>query len=70
MGETLTVEEVAEELRMRPQGVRRMIRDGRIRAVRVGKRYLVKREELARILSDGTEPVTLAGGRVFPRKDN
>jgi len=63
--EPLTVDEAAIALRMQPQGVRRLIRDGRLRAVMVGRKYLIDRAEIDRVLTEGTGPVILAGGRVF-----
>jgi excisionase family DNA binding protein len=47
--EHLTVNEAAEMLRVVPQTIHHMIRDGRLRAQRVcGKRVLIKREEVLR----------------------
>jgi len=42
----MTVDEVADRLRMGPQGVRRMIRRGELRARKVGKQYLVTPADL------------------------
>ncbi|GFP21049.1 hypothetical protein HKBW3S06_00275 [Candidatus Hakubella thermalkaliphila] len=36
-----TVEEVAQLLRMSPSGLRGMIREGKIHAIKAGKRYLI-----------------------------
>lgn len=36
-----TVEEVAQLLRMSPSGLRGMIREGKIHAMKAGKRYLI-----------------------------
>jgi excisionase family DNA binding protein len=63
----LTIEEVAALLRMQPQGVRRLIRRGQLQAVKIGKRYLIQRAEVQRLLEVGTEPIVLAGGRTFPK---
>ncbi len=68
MGESLTVEQVAPQLHMNPAGVRRLIRLGKLQAVKVGKRYLIAQEEVDRVLREGTEPIILAGGRAYPRK--
>ena len=38
---TYTAEEVAELLRCSPGGVRSMIRRGKLRAIKVGRRYLI-----------------------------
>ncbi len=72
--ELLTVEEVAPKLRVSAAGVRKMIVDGRIAAVKIGRRYLVRASEVARVLAEGTsptaqsKPVALAGGRTYPGK--
>ncbi len=42
----LTLEEVANELRVSVQTVRRLIEAGQLRAVRVGRQLRVKREDL------------------------
>lgn len=66
----LTVEEVAAELRLKPESLRRMIRQGRVAAVKIGKRFLIAPAEIERIKAEGTAPVILAGGRTFARKQN
>jgi excisionase family DNA binding protein len=69
----LTAEEVAPMLRLSSESVRRMIREGRIVAVKIGRRYMVSRAEVERVKREGTHPagpsspVVLAGGRVFDR---
>jgi excisionase family DNA binding protein len=75
----MTTEEVAEELRMTPDAIRRMVRQGRITGVKVGKRLLISRDEVDRVLREGTQPVkrtragkgtgpvVLAGGRSLSR---
>lgn len=68
----LTCEEAAPVLRLSVESVRRMVRERRIAAVKVGRRYLIRRAELDRILEEGTQPpqpVTLAGGRTFSQRD-
>lgn len=62
----MTVEEVAPRLRMSPAGVRRLVRRGEIKASRVGRRWLISRAEVLRVLAEGTHPVELAGGRQHP----
>ena len=47
------VDEVAEMLHMSYRGVLLMIKQGRIRAVRVGKKYLISKDELDRIMREG-----------------
>jgi len=60
-----TSDEAAPLLRLSPESVRRLIREGRIKAVKIGKRYMIAPAEIDRIKAEGTEPVILAGGRVF-----
>lgn len=43
---SLTIDEVAEELRCSREQVRRMIHSGEIQAFRIGRRYRVRRSEL------------------------
>lgn len=62
-----TSQEAAPLLRLSPESVRRLIREGRIKAVKIGKRYLIAPAEIERIKAEGTAPVVLAGGRVFDR---
>lgn len=45
-----SVPEAAEAIRVSPNLIRRMIRDGALAAARVGNRVLVRREDLARLL--------------------
>ena len=47
----LTVAEFAEATTLHPQTVRQLLRDGRIRSVRVGRRHVIPRTELERFLS-------------------
>lgn len=60
MADVLTVDEAAGELRMSAHGIRRLIRQGRIRAAKVGKQYLITRAEVNRVLTEGTGPTTPA----------
>ena len=46
-----TVAEPAEVTTLHPQTVRQLLRDGRIRSVRVGRRHVIPRTELERFLS-------------------
>jgi excisionase family DNA binding protein len=48
--ELLTTAEAAEILRMRPVSLSRKINRGEIRAVKVGKRWLISRETLDAML--------------------
>ncbi len=48
--ELLTTSQVAELLHIRPDSVVRKIKHGEIEAVRVGHRYLVRRETLEALL--------------------
>jgi excisionase family DNA binding protein len=52
--ELLTTSQVAELLHIRPDSVVRKIRQGEIEAVRVGHRYLVRRETLEALLQPST----------------
>ena len=59
----LTVAEVAEKLRLNQQTVRNWIDAGSLPALRVGRRVLIKRSDLDRILEDayrGTPPAPRA----------
>ena len=47
----LTVPEVADRLRVSRRTVERLIRDGRIRPVRIGRRVLVTEHEIAAYLA-------------------
>ena len=48
--ETLTTEQAAELLHMRPDSVVRLIREQKIPAVKIGKRWLIRRETLEAML--------------------
>ena len=45
MSDMFTANEAAPMLRLSPESVRRMIREGRIVAVKIGKRYLIAPEK-------------------------
>lgn len=49
----LRTEHVAAVLQWHPASVRRAIRQGRIRAVRIGQQWRVSAEELARMQNEG-----------------
>lgn len=56
MGELISIMDAAKELSVHPQTLRRFVKDGRLKAYRVpgrGNRYMVERDELAKL----TEPV-------------
>jgi excisionase family DNA binding protein len=51
--EYLTVNEIAEHLKLNPQTVRNWIDGGRLPAVRIGRRVRVRRIDIDRMLTDG-----------------
>lgn len=51
----LTVEEVADILRVSPQTVRKLIREKKLRTVRVGVQIRIRQSELERFLSEQSE---------------
>ncbi len=65
--ERLIVTEVAERLRVSPGTVRRMVRNGELAGVKIGRQILIKASEVDRVLEEGTRPIPMAGGRMFPR---
>ena len=52
--EYLTVNEIAEHLKLNPQTLRNWIDQNRLPAVRIGRRVRVRRADLDRILAEGT----------------
>ena len=54
--ELLTVEEVAELLQCHPDSVRRMMRQGRLPAVKVGWRWYVRRADFLAMTRVGVAP--------------
>src|SRR5579864_4056028 len=52
----LTVQQVSEELKIHPATVRIWIKAGRLRAVRVGREWRVRRSELDRTLMSDASP--------------
>jgi excisionase family DNA binding protein len=55
----LTVQQVSEELKIHPATVRVWIKDGRLRAVRVGREWRVRRSEVDRALLLDASPAYL-----------
>lgn len=65
--EYLTVNEIAEHLKLNPQTLRNWIDQNRLPAVRIGRRVRVRRTDLDRILAEGaTAAVTPSGSTVAP----
>jgi len=52
----LTPEQVGGELKVHPATVRLWIRNGRLRATRVGRSWRVRRSEIDRVLESGSSP--------------
>lgn len=52
--QVLTVEEVADELRVSPQTVHKLIREKKLKAFRVGVQVRVKRSELDRYIQQSS----------------
>lgn len=53
MDELLTTEDIAKELKYHIETVRKWIREGRLKAMRINKKeYRVKRSELERFLEE------------------
>ena len=50
--ELLTVSQAAEACNATPQTIRNWIRGDRVRAVRIGNRFLIPREEIQRLRGD------------------
>jgi excisionase family DNA binding protein len=53
----LTVPEAARRTERDPETVRRWIRSGRLKAIRIGTQHLIDEEDLARLASDFTLPL-------------
>jgi excisionase family DNA binding protein len=64
--EYLTVNEIADHLKLNPQTVRNWIEQGSLPAVRIGRRVRIRRTDLDRVLAEGTtadvepQPVTVS----------
>ncbi len=50
----LTVAEAAAYLKLSLETIRRYIRDHKLRATKVGRQWRIRREELDRLLAEGT----------------
>ncbi len=48
----LTLEDIADLLELNVNTVRRYVREGKIKAIRLGKSYRVRREEFERFLKE------------------
>lgn len=55
MDELLTIDQVATELQLHPDTIRRFIREKKLKATRVGGRLRIRRSELDRFLQAGEE---------------
>jgi len=62
----MTVDEAARVLRLKPAGLRRMLRMGRVKGTYIGRRWVIPADEVRRVIAEGTRPIELAGGRVHP----
>jgi excisionase family DNA binding protein len=54
--EWLTVEEIAQQLKMHVDTVRGWIREGKLKATRFGRDYRVKREDFDKFVQERTTP--------------
>lgn len=54
--EFMTTEEVARRLRANTETIRRYVRTGVLRAVRIGRKMLISQAEFARFVSEQTKP--------------
>jgi excisionase family DNA binding protein len=61
----LTVAEVAELLKLNQQTVRNWIDQGRLPALRVGRRVRIRRSDFERVLAESS--IEVAGGAARPR---
>jgi len=55
MPDWMTVEEAAAYLKLSLETIRRYIRGGTLQATKLGRQYRIKREELDRLLAEGTD---------------
>ncbi len=66
----MTAVEVARILRITSGAVRYMLREGQMEGIRIGRRWLIDKREVRRLLDEGkrerVSDVPLAGGRVHP----
>jgi excisionase family DNA binding protein len=59
-----TVERAAEVLQLHPKTVLRLIREGRLRATKIGKSYRVLRSDLEAFAGGASAPAASGGARV------
>jgi excisionase family DNA binding protein len=52
-----TLQEFADHARLHLDTARRYVREGRLRAIRVGKRYLVGQSEVEAFMADPAPPI-------------
>jgi len=50
----LTVQEAAAYLKLSIETVRRYLRDHKLKATKIGRQWRIRREELDRLLAEGT----------------
>ncbi len=55
----VTTDQIATQFDLNLQAVRRHIRNGAIRAIKVGRKYLIPQHELERLLVEGIPPLTI-----------
>jgi excisionase family DNA binding protein len=53
LSEILTAKEAGEMLKVSDQTIRAMIRQGKIKAIKIGRAWRIKREEIERIIEKG-----------------
>lgn len=58
-----SVEQVANLLGLHVKTVRNYVRDGRLKAVRIGKQYRIAREDLEAFMGGAAEPSAETAGR-------
>ncbi|WP_182900951.1 helix-turn-helix domain-containing protein [Microbispora sp. H10830] len=58
-----SVEQVANLLGLHVKTVRNYVRDGRLKAVRIGKQYRIAREDLEAFMGGAAEPAAETAGR-------
>ncbi|HLZ74735.1 helix-turn-helix domain-containing protein [Phenylobacterium sp.] len=65
--EVYTVEQFAERLKLHPKTVLRFIKDGRLRAVKVGKSYRILRTEMEATMTGVSPELALGAAEAFRR---
>ena len=53
MMRTYTIKEITGILKMDPSNIRKYLRQGKIKGVKIGKKWLITEEELKRVLREG-----------------